>query len=271
MDTTAESVGDLLREWRKRRRFSQLDLASEAALSTRHLSFVESGRASASRDMLLRLAEQLAMPLRIRNRLLLAGGFAPEHPERALAAPDMTAAREAVEAVLAAHMPFPALAVDRHWNLVLANAALTPLLADVAAELLTPPVNVLRLSLHPRGLAPRIENLAEWRHHLLNRLARQSDVTGDPVLAGLLAELSALPFRASRTRPAAANAVAVPLNLKQDGGVCLSLLSTTTVFGSAMDVTLAELTLECFYPANAATRAALLTPFSFPDAVGDSS
>lgn len=271
MDTTAESVGDLLREWRKRRRFSQLDLASEAALSTRHLSFVESGRASASRDMLLRLAEQLAMPLRTRNRLLLAGGFAPEHPERALDAPDMAAAREAVEAVLTAHMPFPALAVDRHWNLVLANAALEPLLADVPAELLAPPVNVLRLSLHPRGLAPRIENLAEWRHHLLERLARQSDGTGDPVLARLLAELSALPFRASRTHPAPASAVAVPLRLKMRDGACLSFLSTTTVFGTATDVTLAELTLECFYPADTATRAALLTTSSFPDAAGDSS
>ncbi|MBS7696750.1 MULTISPECIES: helix-turn-helix transcriptional regulator [unclassified Chelatococcus] len=271
METTIDSVGSLLREWRQRRRFSQLDLASEAALSTRHLSFVESGRASASREMLLRLAEHLAMPLRIRNRLLLAGGFAPEHAERPLDSRDMAAAREAVEAVLAAHMPFPALAVDRHWNLVLANPALAPLLEGIAPQFLAPPVNVLRLSLHPDGLAPRIDNLAEWRHHLLERLTRQCDETGDPVLADLLAELSALPFRASKTRPGAANPIAVPLRLTVDDGSCLSFLSTTTVFGTATDVTLAELTLECFYPADVATRAALLAAPLSPDALGASS
>ncbi|CAH1659167.1 MULTISPECIES: helix-turn-helix transcriptional regulator [unclassified Chelatococcus] len=270
-ETTIDNVGSLLREWRQRRRFSQLDLASEAALSTRHLSFVESGRASASRDMLIRLAEHLAMPLRIRNRLLLAGGYAPEHAERPLDARDMTAAREAVEAVLAGHMPFPALAVDRHWNLVLANPALAPFLAGVEQQLLTTPVNVLRLSLHPEGLAPRIDNLAEWRHHLLERLARQCDETGDPVLADLLAELSTLPFRASRARPGTANAIAVPLRLRADDGACLSFISTTTVFGTATDVTLAELTLECFYPADAATRTALLNAPLSSDAVGASS
>jgi len=153
------TVGDVLRDWRQRRRLSQMDLAGEAAISTRHLSFVESGRAAPSRDMLLRLAEPLGMSLRERNRLLLAGGFAPLYPERSLDAPDMAAAKQAVGAVLAAQEPFPALAVDRHWTLVAANGAVSPLLAAVAPELLRPPVNVLRLSLAPDGLAPFILNL----------------------------------------------------------------------------------------------------------------
>ena len=165
-------MGDVMRDWRRRRRLSQLDLAAEAAVSSRHLSFVETGRSRPSRELLLQLAETLAMPLRERNRLLLAGGFAPAYPERALDADDMAVAREAVRAILDGHAPFPALAVDRHWSLVRANAPAQALMKGVAPRLLESPVNVLRLSLDPEGLAPRIRNLPEWRHHLLGRLRR---------------------------------------------------------------------------------------------------
>src|SRR5579872_4247353 len=166
-------VGNLLREWRQRRRLSQLDLACEAEISTRHLSFIETGRASPSREMILHLAESLDVPLRQRNNLLLAAGYAPIYQDRSLDDPALRPAREAIDALLAAHEPFPALAVDRHWTLIAANRALAPLMAGAAPELLKPPVNVLRLSLHPSGLAPRIANLAEWRDHLLFRLRRQ--------------------------------------------------------------------------------------------------
>lgn len=258
MSTTTDTVGDLLREWRLRRRYSQLELAGEAGVSTRHLSFVETGRAGASRDMLVRLSEQLGMPLRARNRLLLAGGYAPAYGERKLDEPDMNEARAVLDAVLAGHAPFPALAVNACWELVSANEAVMPMLDGVSLELLAPPVNVLRLSLHPLGLAPRIENLAEWRHHLLERLRMQAESSGDPRLAALHAELAALPFRAGSKPPAPVNPVAVPLRLRTASGTVLSLLSTTTVFGTATDVTLAEITLECFYPADAATRAYFL-------------
>jgi transcriptional regulator with XRE-family HTH domain len=254
-----DSVGDVLRAWRQRRRWSQLALAGEAEISARHLSFVESGRATASREMLLRLAERLDMPLRERNRLLLAGGYAPAFSNRPLAAPDMAAARATIDAVLSGHAPFPALAIDRHWTLIAANSAVAPLLVGVAPALLEPPVNVLRLSLRPEGLAPRIVNLGEWRHHVLERLRAQIGATGDPQLVALHAELSALPKGPTRhTVAGPPNPVAAALHLRDpSSGQILALLSTTTVFGTAVDVTLAELALECFYPADAATRAAL--------------
>lgn len=259
MATRSDTVGDLLRDWRTRRRFSQLDLAGEAEVSARHLSFIESGRASPSRDMLLRLAEPLEMPLRERNRLLLAGGYAPAYGERGLDQSDMAAARAAVEAVLAAHAPFPALAVDRHWNLVAANAAIHALLAGVAPALLDPPVNILRLSLAPDGLAGRIVNLAEWRHHLLTRLRDEATRSGDRALFALHDELRVLPYPKSPTPPTAASPVAIPLVLRDPATDSrFSFLSTTTVFGTATDVTLAELTLECFYPADDSTRSLLL-------------
>ncbi|MDB5685900.1 MAG: family transcriptional regulator [Rhizorhabdus sp.] len=255
----ADSVGDLLRDWRARRRLSQMALAGEADVSTRHLSFLESGRATASREMLIRLADRLDLPLRARNQLLLAGGYAPVHSEQPLDAPDMAAARSAVQRVLDGHAPFPALAVNRLWQLVAANDALSSLLARVAPHLLEPPVNVLRLSLHPDGLAPRILNLAEWRHHLLHRLRHDMEMSGDPALAALHAELSALPFATGQQPPRRPDGVAVPLIIRGgEGEPPLSFLSTTTVFGTAVDVTLAELTLECFYPADDATRATLL-------------
>ena len=257
------TVGDVLRDWRQRRHLSQMALAGEAGVSARHLSFVESGRAAPSREMLLRLAEPLGLPLRERNRLLLAGGFAPHYPERALDAPDMTAVRQAVEAVLAAQEPFPALAVDRHWTLIAANGAVGALLAGAAARLLAPPVNVLRLSLAPDGLAPLILNLPEWRRHVLERLRRDADGSGDTGLRALHDELLAMPAPnpTARMSPLEAGIASVPLVLRHPAsGERLSFLSTTTVFGTAVDVTLAELTLECFYPADEATRAALLAP-----------
>ena len=251
-------VGDLVREWRQRRRLSQLELAGEADISTRHLSFVENGRSVPSRSMLLRLAERLDMPLRARNQMLHAAGFAALYAERALDAPEMSVARRMVDAVLDAHAPFPALAVDRHWTLLASNAAVAPLLAGVAAALLQGPINVLRLSLHPQGLAPRIENLAEWRAHLLARLQQQIDRSGDAQLAALHAELAAYPTRAGEAQAHDVGGIAVPLRLRVDGlATPLSLISTTTVFGTPVDVTLSELALECFYPADERSRAAL--------------
>src|SRR5687768_11982301 len=191
--TTAPAVGDLVRSWRQRRRRSQLDLACDGEISTRHLSFIETGRATPSRDMILRLSEVLDVPLRERNVMLMSAGYAPRFGERPLDDPALDVARDAVRLVLRGHEPYPALAVDRHWTLVAANASLGPLLEGIDPSLLAPPVNVLRLGLHPLGLAPRIANLAEWRDHLLTRLRRQVEDTGDAVLRALLEELSQYP------------------------------------------------------------------------------
>lgn len=244
--------GDHLRQWRQRRRLSQLDLALDAEISTRHLSFMETGRASPSREMVLRLAEQLDVPLRERNAMLNAAGFAPVFPERGLADPALEPARRAVELVLKGHEPYPAIAVDRHWNMVAANAAIMPLMAGADPKLLEAPVNVLRLSLHPDGLAPRIANLGQWRAHLLARLARQTDATGDPALDALLKELTAYPAPGESSHDDEFASVAVPLRLHTPAGL-LSLFSATTVFGAPSDLTLAELALESFFPADEAT------------------
>jgi transcriptional regulator with XRE-family HTH domain len=254
---TENSAGTLLREWRLRRRKSQLDLAGEAEISQRHLSFVESGRAKPSRDMVLHLAEQLDIPLRERNHLLLAAGFAPRYGERKLDDPSLAAARETVRLVLKGHEPNPAIALDRHWHMVDANAATAPLLADIAdTALLQPPVNVLRLSLHPLGMAPHIVNLHEWRGHLLERLRHQLDATGDPVLVELEPELLAYPSGPRTQHPHAANlaAIAHPLKLRA-GNEILTFISTTTVFGSPLDVTLSELAIESFFAADEETIA----------------
>ena len=253
-------VGEMLRDWRQRRRLSQLDLALEAEVSARHLSFVETGRSRPSRALLLTLAERLAVPLRERNTLLVAGGFAPAYAERPLDDPALQAARRAMSLVLAGHEPYPALAVDRHWTMVEANRAVAPLLAGVDAALLAPPVNVLRLSLHPQGLAPRIQNLAEWRAHLIDRLRRQVEQTADRTLADLLRELVAYPRPPGPPHPGPAGdkahgGVVVPLRLRTDAGI-LSFFSTTTVFGTPVDITLSELALEAFYPADDATYTA---------------
>lgn len=236
---------------------SQLDLALDAEISTRHLSFLENGRSRPSREMLLRLAEWLDVPLRERNALLLAAGFAPAFPERPLADPSMEAARRTVQLILNAHEPWPALAVDRHWTLVMHNAMVPKLLAGVEdAALLQPPVNVLRLSLHPRGMAPAIANLGQWRSHLFARLQRQIEVSRDPVLSELLEELRAYPGDEGRSAESELAGIAVPLQFRTPAGT-LSLLSTTTVFGTPVDLTLAELALETFFPADEASAEAL--------------
>jgi transcriptional regulator with XRE-family HTH domain len=252
------SVGDLLREWRQRRRMTQLFLALEADISARHLCFVESGRAQPSREVVMRLAERLDLPLRDRNALLLAAGYAPAFDERPLADPALADARRAVDLVLAGHEPYPAVAIDRHWTLVAANRAVAPLLAGVPPPLLQPPLNVLRLSLHPEGLAPRILNLGEWRHHLLARLRRQVEVSADPVLAELARELRDYPGPSGPGGVIGGGdgGVVVPLRMRSAAGV-LSFISTTTVFGTPVEVTLSELALETLFPADAATAAAL--------------
>ncbi|MBC7800157.1 MAG: helix-turn-helix transcriptional regulator [Gemmatimonadaceae bacterium] len=247
-------VGTQLRAWRQRRRRSQLDLALDAGISQRHLSFVESGRARPSRDMVLHLAEQLEVPLRERNALLTAAGFAPRFADRPLDDPSLTAARGIVDTILQAHAPNPALAVDRHWHMIAANAAVAPLLRGVAdLALLQPPVNVIRLSLHPAGLAPAIANLPAWRTHVLGRLRRQVQASADPTLAALLAEVTAF-GDAAATAPD--DDIAMPLELDTPVGR-LSFLSTITVFGTPTEVTLSELAIEAFYPLDAATAARL--------------
>lgn len=261
MNTTTQPVGELLRSWRQRRRLSQLDLSVEAEISQRHLSFIESGRSAPSREMILRLAERLAVPLRERNVLLTAAGFAPIYRERRLDDPQLEAARQVVELLLKGHEPYPALAVDRHWTLLFANKPVFQLLTGVDPSLLQPPVNVLRLSLHPGGLAPRIRNYREWRAHILARLAEQVERSADPVLMALIEELKgyAAPAGAgsyqSARRPEFAN-IAVPLELVAEDEV-LSFLSTTTVFGTPIDVSLSELAIESFFPADSATATAM--------------
>ncbi|HET6501890.1 MAG TPA: helix-turn-helix transcriptional regulator [Amycolatopsis sp.] len=247
-------VGSLLREWRERRRISQLDLAITAEVSTRHLSFVETGRSRPSREMVLRLGEHLEVPLRERNHLLLAAGYAPVYPETPLDEPEMSAARAALRKVLAGHEPYPAVVVDRRWNLVEANSAVSVLTDGAAAELLAPPANMVKIALHPDGLAPRVRNLAELRADLLGRLRRQYQATADPELAELLDEVRGYPCDQPEPvdEDAASGAVFVPLRLVHRG-VELSFFSTIATFGTALDVTLAELAIESFYPADPRT------------------
>jgi transcriptional regulator with XRE-family HTH domain len=253
--STPSPFGERLRHWRQRRRLSQLDLAEVADVSTRHLSYVETGRASPSRDMVLRLVDRLDVPLRERNALLEAAGYAPMYRERALDAPDMASARAAVKRILDCHEPWPALAMDRHWNLVMANRMVPLLIAGAAPALLEGPINVLRLSLHSDGLAPRIANLRQWREHLFERLRQQIHLTGDATLAALLAELKAYPESFGNDAgalPGEHHGVLMPFQFHTAHGV-LNLVSTTTVFGSPVDITLQELALETFFPADEAS------------------
>ncbi|HWV79927.1 MAG TPA: helix-turn-helix transcriptional regulator [Hyphomicrobiaceae bacterium] len=261
MPNTQPTAGTLLRTWRQRRRMSQLELALEAEVSQRHLSFVESGRSAPSRDMILHLAERLSIPLRERNILLVAAGFAPIYQERSLDDPALAAQREAIDLVLKSHEPFPALAVDRYWTLVAANAAIGPLIAGIDAKLLEPPLNVLRLSLHPQGMAPRIVNYDEWRAHIIASVTQQVDASADAKLNELLEDLKAYPRPRGGmiTMPAAKRDfgnVVVPLQLMTPEGV-LSFFSTVTVFGTPVDVTLAEIAIEAFFPADKATADAV--------------
>jgi transcriptional regulator with XRE-family HTH domain len=250
--TVTESAGHLLRDWRQRRNVSQLDLAHRAGVSARHVSFIETGRSQPTSTMLLRLADNLDVPLREQNRLLLAGGYAPAHPEHKLADPPMAQVSAAITAILTAHLPFPALVVDQGWDLVDANDAIYNMLDGVAAELIEPPINVIRLSLHEDGLAPRIANLPEWRNHLIHRLRKEYDVSADPRLAALIEEFG------HQTAPSEASPdLVVPLRLRA-GSTTLAFLSTTTVFGTPREVTLSELAIEAFYPADQATRDLLM-------------
>lgn len=249
--TMTRPVGELLREWRDRRKVSQLDLAIAADISTRHLSFVETGRSKPSCTMILRLTEQLEVPLRERNALLLAGGYAPAYPEHDLEEPPMAAIRDSLKQLLAGHSPYPALVVDRRWHLVEANDAVAMFLDGTDPGLTAPPANVLRLSLHSDGMAPRIRNLPQWRAHLLHRLRSQADRTADPQLAELYDELSALPGESYDVAPTPADVV-VPLRYSYRGRE-LAFLSVTAVFGTPLDVTVSELAIESFYPADAAT------------------
>jgi transcriptional regulator with XRE-family HTH domain len=248
--TSSPTVGPLIRDWRQRRRLSQLDLASQAEVSPRHLSFVENGRSKPSREMVLHLAEQLDVPLRDRNALLLAAGFAPTYRETDFDAPEMAAVRTAIQQVLTGHEPYPAVAVDRRWNMIDANASMVIFTEGVASELLTPPVNVLRATLHPRGLAPRIVNFSEFHAHILNRLRRELLVTQDPKVRELLEELQAYPSGNDGSpvvdQP---SQIVMPLRLRHAGGV-LSFFSTIATFGTPADITVEELSIESFFPAD---------------------
>jgi transcriptional regulator with XRE-family HTH domain len=245
-----------MRQWRQRRRISQLDLAIEAEVSARHLSFIETGRSAPSRTMVLKLAEALNIPAREQNRMLLAAGHAPVYAERALADPEMSAVRTGIDRVLAAYEPFPCLVVDHRWNIVATNTGVALLLQNIAPHLLESP-NALRISLHPDGLAPRIRNLAQWRHHVIGRLRREVAISASTELQALLTEIEAYPGGDADTSEL--GGVAVPLEVNGPDGQALTFLSTVTTFGTALDLTAAELSIEAFLPADELTAQTLHT------------
>ncbi|WP_158929221.1 helix-turn-helix domain-containing protein [Acidisphaera sp. S103] len=255
MDTAPPPFGILLRRWRQHRRLSQLELAETADSSTRYLSTLETGRATPSRDMVLRLADYLDVPLRERNAMLLAAGFAPCYEERGLA--ELTAARQAIDQILNAHKPYPAFAVDRHWNVILSNSALPRLYDGCAPELLKPPINAIRLLMHPHGMAARILNMREWRWHVITVLRQQIRARPDPRIEDLLDEvIGYAPDRRAELEaiPNSSQQLAVPIKFATDFGT-MSFLGTTTVFGTPTEVTLSELALEMWFPADAETAA----------------
>lgn len=256
MAEIASPIGSMIRDWRGRRRMTQMELALEAEVSTRHVSYLETGKAKPSREMVNRLCEHLDIPLRERNVLFLAAGYAPAFPERSLQDDGFRAAREAMSRVLRAHEPFPALAVDRHWNLIESNRAMEPFLAGLDSSRFGFPLNVLRATLHPEGLAPRIVNAAQWREHVLLRVRRQLDRSGDPVLIDLLRELASYGLADSGWQGVSNPSdlpLTVPLRLRTDHGV-LSFLYTTMVFGSPLDIALEEIAIELFHPLDQRTR-----------------
>ncbi|MCU0237885.1 MAG: helix-turn-helix transcriptional regulator [Pyrinomonadaceae bacterium] len=255
MIETQTTVGNLLKLWRERRRKSQLELALDAEISTRHLSFVETGRAKPSREMILLLAENLEIPLRERNKILITGGYAPIFSEKTLDDVSLSAVRTAIDLILQGHEPFPALAVDRYWNMVAANKVVPILLDEVSPKLLENPINVLRLSLHPEGLAPKIVNFTEWRNHILKRLRKQADDSADEELEKLFDELSSYKFngKINEKESNSHHEIIVPLQIQSKFGV-LSFISTVTVFGTPIDVTVSEIALETFFPADEKTR-----------------
>ena len=251
-----KQVGALIKEWRQRRRISQLDLSIESGISTRHLSFVETGRSKPSSEMILKLSEFLNVPLRERNHLLLAGGYAPAYAEHPLDAPEMTAARSAVREVLKAHEPYPALAVDRMWNVVDANANVNTLMQVASPHLLEGQVNALRLTLHPDGMAPHIVNHGQWRAHVLGGLRRSAEARGDVDMLALYDELRAYPCDDTYAETSTPGGVHVPFILRVDERQ-LSFLAIIATFGTALDITLSELAIESFFPADESTAAYL--------------
>jgi transcriptional regulator with XRE-family HTH domain len=267
------SIGPLLREWRERRRLSQLELALDAGISTRHLSFVETGRSKPGREMLLRILEQLEVPFREQNRLLLASGHAPAFPERSLEDPELLPVRAAVDQILTRHEPYPAVVVDRAWNLVAANSAMRDLTEEVVIDpaLLGPPVNIMRLGFHPRGLAPLIVNLGQWRAHFCQRLERQLAVTGDPDLAALLEEVAGYPIHGDEPDSAPdpdAREMLGPVRFRAPGGGELSFFGMFATFDTPFEVTTSELAMELLFPADQATAEALADRVRTKDARG---
>lgn len=250
---TVQPVGDQLRAWRVKRRMSQMDLALDANISTRHLSFIETGRSRPSADMVERLADRMDVPLRSRNQLLLAAGHAPHHAEHALDGDRLDRARQMIEHLLRGHEPYPALAIDRHWNLVAANGAVALLLEGVAPELLVAPVNVIRLSLHPSGLGARLLNYAGWRAHILHRLDQQFATSGDAAIKALRDDVAAYPQPPNEgLAEEIGDDIVIPLVIDSPVGP-LSFLSTTTIFGTPLEVTLSEIAIESFFPADQET------------------
>ncbi|MFJ7204930.1 helix-turn-helix domain-containing protein [Streptomyces sp. NPDC098789] len=253
------SVGPLLRSWRERRGISQLELAGRADSSARHISFVETGRSRPSEEMVVRLAERLDVPVRDRNALLLAAGYAPRYPHTPLDAPQMAALREGLERLLAAYEPYPALVVDGTYTVVAANRGIAVLLDGLPEHLLAPPLNAMRITLHPEGLAPRIQNLTEWRGHLLAQMERQVALARSEQLRALYEEVAAYPVEGhsdpmgpTYAADPAASPLALPLRIVHEGQL-LSFVSTIATFNTPMDVTVAELAIETLLPADPAT------------------
>lgn len=252
----AAPLGEQLRQWRTRRRMSQMDLALDIEVSTRHLSFIETGRSKPSAQMLQRIADCLEVPHRARNALLLAAGYAPDFQERPLDSPEMAGMKAIVEHVLKGHEPYPALAVDRHWNMISSNDAIAILIEQVSPALLAPPANVLRIALHPDGLAPQIVNYPAWRAHILHRLDLQIEASADAVLAALRDEIAAYAVEANDNEAGPVSSIAVPLVIDTIAGR-ISFVSTVTIFGTPVDITLSELAIEAFFPADSQSAALL--------------
>jgi transcriptional regulator with XRE-family HTH domain len=249
-------VGSLLREWRQRRRVTQLELALDAGISARHLSFVETGRSQPGRDMLLQVSEQLKVPFRERNRLLLAAGHAPAYPERSFDDPDLAPVRDALDLILSGHEPYPAVAVDRVWNMVAANSAMLALAdeVEIAPELLEPPINVIRVGLHPRGLGPLFVNLGDWHSHWLKRLERQLTATGDQQLAALIEEVAGYPVpEGEAASEAATEEMLGPVRMRTPDGGELAFFGMFATFDTPFEVTTSELAVELLFPADRTT------------------
>lgn len=257
MGQSQQPIGDELRSWRERRRLSQLELSLRAEVSTRHLSFVETGRAQPGRELIVRLTEELQVPLRERNALLISAGFAPISQTRSFDDPSFDAVRGIIKVTLETHKPFPAYVINRYWNIVASNAAVPELFEGVDPKLLRPPVNTIRLLLHPRGVAPRVTNLSAWRTHLLTQLRRQVDLTADHRLEQLLSEVSSFPNpRPDESASTSFDSPVIPLEIATRIGH-LSFLSSTTIFGTPAAPTVEEISLEMLYPANTFTEKAV--------------